>query len=435
MWYKYWTVLGRRLTVLLTVGLAAAVAGPAQAQAPDPDGYCVPANSQYDPQDVVRPDAPPVELPPGATMRRIRVGGFSTIAIEAGPRDSREAVVFMHGNPGNSLDFSGILRAVPRGTRVIALDMLGFGKADKPYDFPYTLEASRPLVDRVFRELGIDRMHLVGHDVGSVVGVDWAARHPEQLASAVLLAGGILIGYQDHHFARVWKTPKLGEQSMRDVDREGFVGMMQAHSPRALPREFLDRNYDAFDRATRCTILKLYRSMPDLSALGREHAEALRPHDRPALVIWGDRDPFLPQTLANSNREGFPDADIHVFENSGHWPFVDEEERTVSLMSAFMRRHVTEQAGAKIRLSVTPRHVRVGRRSRFKVRAYLGPARQPLVGAVVRIGRQRARTDRRGRATLLVRPGRARILKVTASKPTLVSGRKSVRIMPASKAR
>ena len=421
--------------MVLTAGLALAFASAADAQAPDPDGYCVPANSQYDPQDVARPDAPPVELPPGARMRRIRVAGFSTTAIEAGPRDSREAVVFMHGNPGNVLDFTGILGAVPRGTRVVAFDILGFGKADKPYDFPYTLEVSRPLVDRVFRELGIERMHLVGHDVGSVVGVDWAARHPSRLASAVLIAGGILIGYQDHHFARVWKTPKLGEQSMRDVDREGFVGMIQAHNPRPLPREFIDRNYDAFDRGTRCAILKLYRAMPDLSALGREHAEALRPHDRPALVIWGDRDPFLPPTLASSNREGFPHAAIHVFENSGHWPFVDEKDRTVELMSSFLADHITEQAGARIRLSVTPRHVRVGQRTRFKVRAYLGAARQPLVGSVVRIQGRRARTDSRGRATLLVTPARAGILKASASKPTLASGRKSVRVLTATQAR
>lgn len=61
-------------------------------------------------------------------------------------------------------------------------------------------------------------MHLVGHDVGSVVGVDWAARHPEQLASAVLIAGGIFTDYRDHHFARMWKAPLLGEESTRGTD-------------------------------------------------------------------------------------------------------------------------------------------------------------------------------------------------------------------------
>jgi pimeloyl-ACP methyl ester carboxylesterase len=389
----------------------------------------VPGNTQYDPADVSRPDAPPVVLPPGAHLRRVRVGDFETVAIEAGPRDSREAAVFMHGNPGNSLDFLGILRSVPPGTRLIAFDILGYGKADKPWDFPYTLEAGRPLVDRALDSLGIDRVHLVGHDVGSVVAVDWAARHPRNLASAVMLAGGILIGYQDHHFARAWKTDRVGEQTMRDTDREGYVSMVQLHSPRPLPREFLDRNYDAFDRATRCAILKLYRGMPDLNALGREHAEALRPYDRPALVIWGDRDVFLPPTIAASNREGFPSADIHVFSNSGHWPFVDEEERTVELMSAFFRRHVVEQAGARIKLAVTPRHALVGRRTRFRFRAHLGPSGRPVAGVVVRLAGRSARTDARGRAALGVTARRAALVKVSAAKATLAAGRKSVRFL------
>lgn len=328
--------LGCGLAVLL-LGVAGAAAQPLPNG--DLQGYCQPGNTQFDPPDLVR-EAPPVELPPGFTRRRVELGGFSTTVIEGGPRGAGEAVVFMHGNPGSSLDFVDLLRSVPPGTRVVAFDIIGFGEADKPYDFPYDLDTSRPVVDRIFDELGIDRMHLVGHDVGSVVGVDWAARHPDRLASAVLLTGGILIGYVDHHFARVWKTPFVGEESMRGVDREGFVNMMQLHNPRPLPREFLDRNYDHFDRATRCAILKIYRAMPNLTLLGLEHAKALRPHDIPALVLWGDRDPFLPSYLALGNREAFPRADIHVFPNSGHWPFVDTQHRTIELMQAFFARHV-----------------------------------------------------------------------------------------------
>jgi pimeloyl-ACP methyl ester carboxylesterase len=333
---------GRHLIGIAAAAVLAIPGGSAAQQLPNADlnGYCVPENTQFDPQDLERPDAPPIELPPGFTRRRIELAGFTTTVIEGGPRDSPEAVVFMHGNPGSSLDFVNLLTSVPEGARVVAFDILGFGEADKPYDFPYDLPASRALADRVFEELGIERMHLVGHDVGSVVGVDWGARHPEKLASAVLIAGGILIGFVDHHFGRVWKTPFVGEENMRSVDRESFVNVIQLHNPRPLPREFLDRNYDYYDRGTRCAILKLYRAMPNTTLLGLEHAEALRPHDIPALVIWGDRDPFLPFYVAYGNRQGFPSADIHIFPSSGHWPFVDTEERTVGLMSDFFDRHV-----------------------------------------------------------------------------------------------
>jgi pimeloyl-ACP methyl ester carboxylesterase len=418
------------------VAVAAAASG-AAAQDSGPEAYCVPSNTHLDPTDLHRPGAQPVRLPPGFTRRTISLAGYPTPVIEGGTRHSEEAIVFMHGNPGHSLDYEGILRAAPPGARVIAFDLIGFGWAAKPWDFPFTMEASRPLVDRAFRQLGLRRVHLVGHDMGSVVGIDWAARHPRLLASATLIAGGVLIGYVDHHFARAWKTPGLGEEMMRGTDREGFVGMIQAHSPRPLPREFLDRDYDAFDRATRCTVLRAYRAMPDLSQLGREHAEALRPHDRPALVLWGDRDLFLPVHLAHGNREAFPRADVRVFENSGHWPYVDEEQRTVSLMREFFARHVREQAGARIELTLGPRTLRRGRRTTVTAHARLADhPSQPVAGAVVSLAGRRARTGPDGRARLRVRPPRrARRLTALARKPPLVDGRATVRVRPARRPR
>ena len=417
--------------MILVLTATFAVGAPTPAQESDPSGYCVAENTQFDPQDLARPDAPPIELPPGFVRRRISIAGFKTSVIERGPRNSQEAVVFMHGNPGNSLDYIGLLKAVPNGTRAIAIDILGFGAADKPYDFPYDFASSRPLADRVFRELGVRRMHLVGHDVGSVVGVDWAARNPQKLGSAVLFAGGIMTGYVDHHFARIWQTPAVGEQSMRDVDREGFVTMLQAHNPRPLPREFIDRNYDYFDRGTRCAILKLYRAMPNMQKLGREHSEALRPYDKPALVIWGDRDPFLPQHNAALQREGFPSADVHVFENSGHWPFVDEEDRTVELMSDFLHENVREQAGKRIRLTIRPRTLRAGRMTRLRVRTTLADApSQPVAGAVVKVGRRRAVTGAAGRARIRVRAQRPGRVRITAGKRPLSPAKRSVQVRP-----
>lgn len=408
--------------VLLTLFLT----GTAAAQSSD---YCVPERTEYDPTDLARPDAPPVELPSGFRRGRVSFGGYSTPTLESGPAAASEAIVFLHGNPGLSLDYLGILASVPRGTRVLVPDLIGFGRADKPWDLPYRLEATTPLVDATLRKLGIERVHLVGHDIGSVVGLDWAAAHPDKLASGVFLAGGLLIGYQDHHFARIWKTPGFGEEFMRGGDREGFVSVIQAHSPRPLPREFLDRNYDVYDRPTRCAILESYRNTPDVSGTSRRHADALRPYDRPALVVFGDRDPFIPFYVAYSSREGFPRADIHVYENSGHWPFVDEEERTVGLMRDFFRAHVVEQAGARIRLSVTPRHPRLERRTRFVVRVVVGEARRPLAGALVSVLGRRARTDARGRAVVVATPRRLGLVRTAASKETLVSGRKTIRVL------
>jgi pimeloyl-ACP methyl ester carboxylesterase len=98
--------------------------------------------------------------------------------------------------------------------------------------------------------------------------------------------------------------------------------------------------YDDMDAGTTRAILRLYRATSDPSALGRMHAHALRPLDRPALVIWGAHDPYLPVALAARQREAFPSAEIAVLESSGHWPHADDPEAVGRLVEPFLRRSV-----------------------------------------------------------------------------------------------
>jgi hypothetical protein len=49
----------------------------------------------------------------------------------------------------------------------------------------------------------------------------------------------------------------------------------------------------------------------------------LRGLDRPALVVWGERDPYLPVRYAEQQRETFPRAEVLVLSDSGHWPMID----------------------------------------------------------------------------------------------------------------
>lgn len=386
----------------------------------DTSGYCRPDNVQYDPRDIQRADAPPVPLPPGFTRRQFVSGGYSTPLIEAGSPKSREAILFVHGNPGSALDFAGIFRAAPPGARVLAYDLLGFGEADKPWDFSYALEDSMPLITRALAKLGVDRVHLVGHDIGGVLGVEWFSLHPRLLASATFLNSGVLLGYEDHDYARIWKTPGEGEASMAAVTRPFFHYAINSREPQPLPAEFLDRNYDYYDRPTRCAILKAYRSVPDVNALAEEQAKRLKPYDRPALVIWGEQDSFIDASVAERQREAFPHAQINMFPESGHWPFVNEEQGTVDLMRPFFERHVFERAGVPIRMSVRPRTITVGRPTRLRVRTWLrSKPRRPLANVIVRAAGERAVTGRRGRASLYVKPTEAGTLGVRGSKAPL----------------
>src|ERR1017187_3226070 len=123
---------------------------------------------------------------------RIRVGAIDSPVIESGPEHAREAVVFVHGNPGSGTDWVGLVDAVGEIGRAVALDMPGFGQAGKPRDFTYQVSSYADFLQAALGELGIDRVHLVVHDFGGPFGLLWGLQHSSAWASVVLIDVGIL---------------------------------------------------------------------------------------------------------------------------------------------------------------------------------------------------------------------------------------------------
>jgi pimeloyl-ACP methyl ester carboxylesterase len=186
--------------------------------------------------------------------------------------------------------------------------------------------------------LGIERAHLVLHDFGGASGLSWAAAEPERVASTTLICAGVLLDYEWHRAARIWRTPLAGELFMATATRAGFGASLRRGQARRLPGPFVDRMFDDFDRDTRAAILRIYRSIDDLGELARGFVAALRPHEIPALTIWGADDPYLPASLAERQREAFPGAEVHVLDGCGHWPFVDRGQDVEELLVEFLAR-------------------------------------------------------------------------------------------------
>lgn len=276
----------------------------------------------------------------GVTESELRVGAIRTPLLSVGDPESSEAVVFVHGNPGSSRDWVGLLEAVAPVARGLAWDAPGFGGADKPASFDYTVGGYAEFIDQALDVLGVQRVHLVVHDFGGPWGLRWAVGHPEQFASIVLINTGALVDYSWHTAAKIWRTPLLGELVMATTTRPAFRMLMKAGNPRGLPEDFVDRMYDDFDTPTRKAVLKLYRASPSSSPLMDELSTGLRALDRPALVVWGAKDPYIPVEQADLQLRTFPSAEVQLLDDSGHWPFIDNPQRTQELVVPFLRRVV-----------------------------------------------------------------------------------------------
>ena len=274
------------------------------------------------------------------TSELATVNGVRSPVLHAGPPGLSEAVVFVHGNPGPAEDWRQLLEQAGEFARAVAPDMPGYGNADKPRRFPYTIDGYAEHLAGVLDALGITRAHLVLHDFGGPWGLAWAARHPTAFASATLINTGVLPDYKWHRYARIWRTRGVGELFQLTANRTAFRMLLGRENPR-LQTAALDRIYDASRGwATQRAILKLYRASP--ASVMRGSIEELRALDRPALVLWGTDDAYLSWHMAERQQAAFPSARIELLEGLGHWPFHEDPGRIAELVIPFLR----EQVGA-----------------------------------------------------------------------------------------
>jgi pimeloyl-ACP methyl ester carboxylesterase len=229
--------------------------------------------------------------------------------------------LYLHGVPTSSDDWVELL-AVTGG---IAPDLPGFGRTGKAGHLDYTLEGHARFVEELLATLEITQVELVLHDWGAAPGLVFAQRHPERVKRIVLVnAVGLVEGFRWHRLARLWRLPVAGELAMGTVN-SWLLGraLRQASSrPESWPPERVQAIWRQFDQGTQRAIIRLHRSA-DESALAAAGA-GLSGLNLPALVLWGERDPWLPASIGEAYARALPGAQLVLLPDAGHWPWLDQ---------------------------------------------------------------------------------------------------------------
>ncbi|MGE5283066.1 MAG: alpha/beta fold hydrolase [Chloroflexota bacterium] len=231
-------------------------------------------------------------------------------------------VVYCHGNPTHGEDW---LPFMERGGPAVAIDMPGWGRSARPDParFDYSMNGLSAFLERCLDELGVRRRKLVAHDWGSLALIG-AQRRPELVEKLVLIdAVPLLPGYRWHWVAQIWRRRPWGEIANATTTRWGMERTLrQARGDRGpMPPEFVDMVWRHWDRGTSRALLSLYRHAdPDrLAAAGRDLAKLTCP----SLILWGDRDPYLPAKFAEAYASILPQAQLEIVPGAGHWPWID----------------------------------------------------------------------------------------------------------------
>jgi pimeloyl-ACP methyl ester carboxylesterase len=240
-------------------------------------------------------------------------------------------VLFLHGNPDTGELWNGVIRTLGTRLRCLAPDLPGFGGSEVPADFEYSLDGLAAWVGALTRALDISRpLDLVVHDFGGLFGLAWAVRHPQHVRRLVIMNTIFFPDYRWHFWARVWRTPVLGELSFIVNTRWALALEMRRGSKR-LPLSHARRAYDAMTPTMTRTVLRLYRAAdPQVFAPWQDGLRALIARV-PCLVLWGDRDPYISKSFA----ERFAAREVHHFPRAGHWLPVEESDAVAAHLLAF----------------------------------------------------------------------------------------------------
>jgi haloalkane dehalogenase len=242
-------------------------------------------------------------------------------------------VLCLHGYPESSYMWRHLLETVAdAGWQAVAPDLPGYG--DSPHAGSGSWQAHIEAVDAFHREQELGEVVLVVHDWGGLIGLRWACEHPELIRALVISNTGFFADGKWHGMAQALRTPGQGEELVDGLDRDAFGGMLRAVSP-ALDDRSIDEYFKAYGSPERRRgQLELYRSGEfseledyDLAAVGA-----------PALILWGEDDPFAPVAGAHRFAAELPDSELVVIAGARHFVYDDEPEACSAAVRAFLER-------------------------------------------------------------------------------------------------
>ncbi|GAC1656390.1 MAG: alpha/beta hydrolase [Candidatus Dormibacteraceae bacterium] len=269
----------------------------------------------------------------------LQANGLNFSILAAGPRNGPVALL-LHGWPEGKESWEPQLAALAEaGWRAVAPDLRGYGGTDAPAGLEaYALAHLVADVGGLIEALGADRVDLIGHDWGSLIGWPFVSRHPAQVRTWTSLSVP--------HPVALGRATGLDGTGNADADqrqRSAYIGLlhevgkaetvlledgarrlraMYTHGPNpaAVPAAAADRFVRGFERPGRLTAaLNMYRANLRPAAYAA-YPPCPFPITPPTLMIWGDGDPALGrQAVEETAARVAGPYRLVVLEGAGHW--------------------------------------------------------------------------------------------------------------------
>jgi pimeloyl-ACP methyl ester carboxylesterase len=276
--------------------------------------------------------------------RLTEVNGNKIFVVTAGKAETEgHGVLIVHGFPGSSWDWSGVVPQVAERTRVVVPDMLGFGQSDKPqtgtFEDHYSLFKQADIYEAVAKQEGLTEVMLVIHDMGQSVGSELMKRQQEgtlgfKIRHAIVFNGSTLINLvvlAPMQQKGLDAPDTIGPDMPKDVvmkDLNDSFGKVHPASKETLSNmadQILANEGDrVFNRQIRYMIQRQKK-------LQRWQAGIIN-FNGPVSMFWGELDPISVVAMADAWKDMQPKIELHKWPDTAHWPMIDAPDRVAKVI-------------------------------------------------------------------------------------------------------
>ena len=244
-------------------------------------------------------------------------------------------LLLLHGTGATLHTWEGWTAALRDSFDIVSVTLPAFGLTGPQPDGDYSIDAYVDFLEVFTTQIGLDSFYLAGNSLGGLIAWEYALAHPQQVQKLVLLN------------AAGWPRDQAMPLAMRLARLPGFKWLLQRVTPKSLFRKSLREVYANPDRISDTLVDRYFQLflregnrrayVQRLNQPRQSDPQQLRQLDMPTLILWGEKDAWIPVAEAYRFKAVLPHAKLKIYPDAGHVPMEEWPQRTARDVGAFLR--------------------------------------------------------------------------------------------------
>lgn len=251
-----------------------------------------------------------------------------------------QPIVLIHGTASSLHTWDDWTSELKKEYRVIRMDLPAFGLTGPNQTGDYTIPSYTDFLSKFVQKIEIDSFHLAGSSLGGNIAWNFTAKNPNKVNKLILVdASGLPTGKPQPSIFKMAKTPVLNSMLLY-VTPEFFIkkNIKEVYADDSKITDELITRYHkmALREGNRQAFID--RAKIDFTPDEYKSAEKLKSIQNPTLLLWGDKDEWIPLSNGKTMDSLLPNSQLTIFKNVGHVPMEEIPAKSLQVVKQFLEK-------------------------------------------------------------------------------------------------